>query len=450
MATAVKLPHLSKYAETSEVLEWFKSPGETVQEGDPLLAVSSDKATVEIDAPSAGVLLKIVVAAGGEVPTGAVLAWIGQPGEQLVTTELSVEPAAGPLGSPISGETPTADQPKRSFRGKAKAAPAARRLAKERNIQLEELSGSGPGGIITKSEVEKAILDEGRGREKTKGRKISPVARRLAEEHGLDTDQIEGTGPGGTITKSDVQRLLEAPPAAQPATAAEEPLGEPASSIFPLGGLRRVMAQRMTASHQTIVQATTVADVDVTDIVRLRERIPASYTAFVIKAAARAVAEYPLINASLENDKIVLHKHVHMGVAVTLDDGLLVPVIRHADSKPLAQIHREIKDLSERARNRDLTAEELSDPTMTVTNSGVFGSLLFTPIIVAPQSATLGMGKVAPTPVVRDGQITVREIMYLCLSYDHRFLDGAIAVRYLQQVRAYLEGPISLLWDDQE
>jgi pyruvate/2-oxoglutarate dehydrogenase complex dihydrolipoamide acyltransferase (E2) component len=356
----------------------------------------------------------------------------------------------GSLNSPIAGETQAADRSQRPFLGKAKASPAARRLARERSIQLDKLSGSGPKGVITKSDVEKAILVEKRESERAAGRKISPVARRLAKEHGLNVDQVAGTGPGGTITKADVQRHLEAPRETQPATAEEESLEEPKISVIPLGDVRRVMSQRLTTSHQSIVQATTVADVDMTEIVRLRQRIPASFTAFVVKAAARAVAAYPFINASLDDDQIHLHNSVHMGVAVSLDEGLLVPVIRHAEHKSLAQIHQEIKDLSERARGRGLSAEELSGATMTITNSGVFGSLLFTPIIVAPQSATLGMGKVAPTPVVREGQIVARDILYLCLSYDHRFLDGAIAVRYLQKVRAHLEDPIALLWDGQE
>jgi 2-oxoglutarate dehydrogenase E2 component (dihydrolipoamide succinyltransferase) len=203
----------------------------------------------------------------------------------------------------------------------------------------------------------------------------------------------------------------------------------------------------MSISHQTIVQATTVADVDMTEIVKLRERIPASFTAFVIKAAADAVSDFPLINSSLEEDSVVIKKQVDMGVAVAAEEGLLVPVVRNSCAKTLAQIHHDVEDLAARARSRSLTSAELSGPTMTVTNSGAFGSLLFTPIIVLPQSATLGMGKVAPTPVVRGGEIVIRSIMYLCLSYDHRFLDGAVAVRYLQRVRALLEDPISLLWD---
>jgi pyruvate/2-oxoglutarate dehydrogenase complex dihydrolipoamide acyltransferase (E2) component len=327
--------------------------------------------------------------------------------------------------------------------------PAARRLAAEHNLSLQDLRGTGPGQIITRADVEKTMLDIA-GLRPERRRKISPVARRLAEEQALDIDQIEGTGPGGQITKADVKRLLDkAPLTPHPATLPEEALTGPDRTVLPLGDLRRVMARRMTASHQTIVQATTVADVDMTEVVRLRDRVPVSFTAVVVKAAAKSVAQFPLINAMLEQDAIVLNPHVHMGVAVARDDGLVVPVIRHAESRSLTDVHWEIEALSERARSQTLSAEEMRGPTLTVTNSGVFGSLFFTPIVVAPQSATLGMGKVAPTPVVREGKVTVREIMYLCLSYDHRFVDGATAVRYLQQVNAYLADPITLLWDEE-
>ncbi len=446
MATAVKMQRLSKFTETSEVVEWFKVPGDPLREGEPLLMVSSDKAMVEIDAPAGGILLKVAVPAGTEVQAGEVLAWIGQPGETLETKDPAAPLPARPPGSETGAEIPS----RPAVPGRIKAVPAARRLAVEHHLPLEGLSGTGPGQIITKADVEKAILEIADMRPDGK-RKISPVARRLAEEQGLEIEQIEGTGPGGQIIKADVQRLLDEPLlAVHPTPSLEETPTGPESTVLPLGDLRRAMAQRMTASHQSIVQATTVADVDMTEIVRLRERIPASYTAFVIKAATMSISDFPLINATLEQDTIVLKPHVHMGVAVARDDGLLVPVIRHAESKSLAQIHREIEAYSSRALSRGLTVEEMRGPTMTVTNSGVFGSLLFTPIIVTPQSATLGMGKVAPTPVVRDGQIAVREIMYLCLSYDHRFLDGAIAVRYLQKVKAYLEDPITLLWDEEQ
>ncbi len=204
MATPVKMQRLSKFTETSEVVEWFKVPGDSLQEGEPLLMVSSDKATVEIGAPADGTLLKIAVPAGTEVQAGEVLAWIGQPGETLETKD----PVAPPLARPPDSETQGGILSLPAATGRIKAVPAARRLAVEHHLSLEGLSGTGPGQIITKADVEKAILEIAAMRPEGR-RKISPVARRLAEEQGLDIDQIEGTGPGGQIIKADVQRLLE-------------------------------------------------------------------------------------------------------------------------------------------------------------------------------------------------------------------------------------------------
>ena len=464
MAVPIKLHRLSKYADLSEVLQWLRSPGDVVKEGESLVEVLSDKATVEITSPASGSLLQIVVPAGSEVPAGTTLAWVGQPGEQPGETEPVAQrdlQATPPIDD--GADRDAAVRPAVASRGPVKAVPAARRLATEHRVPLESLVGSGPGGIVTVADVEKGIAKhsakvaqesetDSRAPDRPRRPRISPVARRLAKEHGLDITQVQGSGPAGTITKTDIQRLLdlqraESLQALQLVTTPGAGTGERETTVLPLKGIQRSMSERMTISHQTIVQATTVADVDMTAIAELRKRIPASYTAFVVKAAANAVTEYPLINSSLEDDSIVIKKHVDMGVAVAAKEGLMVPVLRHAEGKSLAQIHGEVEDLASRARSRALKSSELLGPTMTVTNSGAFGSLLFTPIIVLPQSATLGMGKVAPTPVVREGQIVVRSIMYLCLSYDHRFLDGAVAVRYLQRVRALLEDPISLLWD---
>lgn len=395
MPVEVKLPKLSITMQRARVVQWLVVPGDVVKKGQPLVTVEIDKATLDVEAPEAGTVSRILALAETTAMVGEPLAVIS------TADEVAVEKDQAPA------QAPTVPEP----------------------VQVKE--------------------------HETRRRRVSPVARKLIAEHGLNVDQIEGTGPGGAIVAQDVRHLLEtqdvkAPSPAPPVTTVKTPFGEPETTLLPLEGVRYSMAQRMKSSHQTIVQTSTVTDVDMTKVARLRERIPASLTAFVIKAAAKAVAECPLVNASLEEDKIALKKHVHMGVAVATNDGLIVPVIRHAESKTLAQIHEELEELSGRARCRALKVEELTGPTMTVTNSGVFGSLLFSPIVVLPQSITLGMGRVTPTPVVRDGQIVIREIMYLCLSYDHRFLDGAIAAPYLQRVRAYLEKPISLLWDGQE
>jgi pyruvate/2-oxoglutarate dehydrogenase complex dihydrolipoamide acyltransferase (E2) component len=457
------MERLSKFDEQSEVVEWLKSPGDPVEVGEPLVTVLSDKATVEIPAPDSGILVEIAVPSGSSVPAGTVLAWIGQPGEAPTAAEPAIGEAAvaPPPVAPASSAGTTGTPRPPVSPGRVNAVPAARRLAKALDVALETLAGTGPGGIITARDVEQAAATEAttapeptQEAGQARRRRITPVALKLARAHGLEPviDELEGTGPGGEVVKADVEELIEArrrQPGPEAAPERDVSPQAPHDTLLPLQGVQRTMARRMSVSHQKIVQATTVADVDMTGVVSLRERIPASFTAFVVKAAARAVPEFPLVNASLEEDTIRVKKHVDMGVAVATEAGLIVPVVRHAGTKTLAEIHYELEALSERARNQALKAEDLGEPTMTVTNSGVFGSLLFTPMVVAPQSTTMGMGKVAPTPVVREDRMVIRQIMYLSLSYDHRFLDGSVAVRYLQQVRASLEDPLSLLWDEE-
>jgi pyruvate/2-oxoglutarate dehydrogenase complex dihydrolipoamide acyltransferase (E2) component len=213
------------------------------------------------------------------------------------------------------------------------------------------------------------------------------------------------------------------------------------AQVIPLTGLRRRIADRLALSRQTAADVTTVADVDMTDVAALRKGAGLSYTAYVVWAVSQALREFPILNASLAEDRILVKRHIHIGVAVALEQGLVVPVIRSADRKSVEEISREIDEWAARARDGRLTPDDLTGSTFTVTNSGAFGSLLFTPIINQPEVAVLGMGKVADTPVVREGQIVVRKVMYLCLSYDHRVVDGAPAVQFLQAVKRRLEQP---------
>jgi pyruvate/2-oxoglutarate dehydrogenase complex dihydrolipoamide acyltransferase (E2) component len=403
MATPIKMRRVSKVATTAEVIEWLKSPGDAVHEGEPLMRVLSEKATVDIEAPAAGVLLQVLVPAGQEVQVGTILAWIGQPGEK-VDTAAADAPAASRLPSSFVSEPPRSAAPEPA--GKVKATPAARRLAAERGVDLAAIVGSGPGGAITPADVERAA------------------------EAGGSKGEVESGKPAvGTIQAAPGYR--------------ESTEGEPAE---PLSGIQHTMLERMTLNVQSVAQATTVAEVDVTEIMRLRSTVPATLTAWVTLAVARALGEYRLLNASLRRDGIVYHPVVHMGVSVETDAGLMVPVIHDADSMTLAQINAELGRLAEAARSKTLRPADVEGATFTVTNSGVLGSVLYTPMIVPPQSAILGMGRAAKTPVVRDDQILVRTLMYLCLSYDHRFIAGGTAVRYLQRVRSYLENPISLVW----
>jgi pyruvate/2-oxoglutarate dehydrogenase complex dihydrolipoamide acyltransferase (E2) component len=275
----------------------------------------------------------------------------------------------------------------------------------------------------------------------------------VASEAGIALAEISGSGPDGLITESDVrqaiQKATEAP--GRPTTEIS-PREEQEVERVPLRGIRKVMARRMALSASTTAAVMTVVDVDMAAIRDLKERAPVTYTSAVVKAGALGLQQHPILNAFLENDEIVYHKRIHVGVAVDAAQGLVVVVIPDANEKSLRQIDDELRRLSAAAKADRLDpetlvlseAEGMESPTFTVTNSGVLGSLLFTPIINPPQSAILGMGKVQDTAVVRDGQIVARPVMYLCLTYDHRLIEGAEAVGFLQTVKRLLEAPDAL------
>ena len=256
--------------------------------------------------------------------------------------------------------------------------------------------------------------------------RASPAIRRLAAEHGIDLQDLVGSGPGGRITKADVQAAGESP--------------APAERI-PLKGIRKSMAERMTHSARTTAPVTTVVDVDMSAIVERKQTQAVTYTSAVVKAAGMALREHRLLNATLEGDQILLHERIDIGVAVDGPQGMVMVSIPGADVKTLADVDGELRQLSGQARQGGVKRQTVQPSTFTVTNSGAFGTLMFTPIINPPQSAVLGMGKVQDTPVVRDGQMVIRPMMYLCLTYDHRIIEGAEAVRFLATVKAYLEEP---------
>ncbi len=396
MATALKMPRLSKGMTAGEVMEWHKSPGEPVEAGEPLLIVLSEKAEVEVEAPATGILLEKLVSPGEEAPVGAVLAWIGQPGETLSTAE-------------SAGEPPTA-------------------TASVRNV------------VESESQSHPSAGDEPRARLAAPGKvRASPAARRVASEAGIALAEIAGSGPDGLITESDVKQAIQ-----KKINTTNQPINQPGVERVPLRGIRRVMARRMALSKSTAAAVTTVVDVDMAAIRDLKERVPITYTSAVVKAVALGLQQHDILNAFLEEEEIVFHKRIHVGVAVDAARGLVVVVVPDANEKSLRQIDDELRRLSGAAKADHLDPETMESPTFTVTNSGVLGSLLFTPIINPPQSATLGMGKVQETAVVRDGQIVARPVMYLCLTYDHRLIEGAEAVGFLQTVKRFLEAPDTL------
>jgi pyruvate dehydrogenase E2 component (dihydrolipoyllysine-residue acetyltransferase) len=324
--------------------------------------------------------------------------------------------------------------------GAPQVVPAARRLAQERGIDLSQVQGSGPGGRILLEDVQRAL----EARSSTPPApaagsvQVTPVARRMAQQHGIDLNQVHGSGPRGRILIQDVEKVI----AAQP-----QPAGQ-SVQIMRLGGIRQTIATRMVQSLQTMAQVTLTTETDVTDVMKLREGLARHWHEgglsplhVVLKATARALKEHPRMNAIQRAHEIELLQEINIGVAVSLPEGLIVPTIRRADEKPLVQIARETHDLSSKAREGRASYEEVTGGTFTITNLGPYGIDAFTPIINAPQVGILGVGRVIEKPVVYQGEIAKRSMMFLSLTFDHRVIDGAPAAEFLHTVTAHLEDP---------
>jgi pyruvate dehydrogenase E2 component (dihydrolipoamide acetyltransferase) len=322
-----------------------------------------------------------------------------------------------------------------------RASPAARRLAREKGVDLTQVKGTGPEGRVTEADVQRFIEE----REKVPPPVIlaSPMAKRLAREHGIDLAEVTGTGPGGRVTEKDVRAFIEAREKAPPL---EEALP---ARVIPFVGMRQMIAERMTQSLQTMAQVTLHTEVDATELVKLREQLKQefdlTYTDLVIKAVAKALREHPLLNATLVGDEIHLLEEIHIGMAVALEDGLLVPVVRDADKKSVQEIAWETRRLAQGAREGTLTVDEVTGSTFTVTNLGAYGVDGFTPIINPPEVAILGVGRIMEKPAIHEGQIVRRSTMVLSLTIDHRIVDGAPGAEFLRTVRQILESPYRLL-----
>lgn len=374
MVHEVRMPVLSQSMIQGRVVNWLLKEGDKVDKGALLVVVESDKATHELEAPEGGVLNKILVKEGEEVDVNTILAII--------------------VGVDDFG-TAAIEMPSPQKLPVASATPAISAATSER-------------------------------------KPVSPVAKRLAKELGINVSLITGSGLNGLVTEKDVRTYAEQNVSAPP-TLDED------TQVIPLTGQRGRIAERMALSRRTAADVTTVMDVDMGRVSMIHTASGVSFTACVAWAATQSLPEFPILNAWMMEDRIIMKRFIHMGVAVAIEGALVVPVIRNAERKSLSEIDQEINDLGKKARAGSLTPDDMKGSTFTVTNSGVFGSLLFTPIINLPEVAILGMGKVADTPVVRQGQVLAGKVMYLCLSYDHRAVDGAVAVQYLQAVKQRLE-----------
>ena len=462
MVTEVILPKLGQTMEEGAIVEWLKREGDAIQRGEVLFTVESDKATLEVEAAARGFLRQILVPAGQTVPVLSVVALMtktadedidgyqveGSKVQRLEAEDLTFEPET------FEPETATPETLKPEP-GRVFASPRARKLAREKGVDLALVAGSGPNGRIVEKDVV-AFLEA--------LPKATPVARRLAEQAGLDLRTVQGTGPGGRITKEDVELALSevegkalaqlpVPEAVAPVPSKPETL-EP-ETLKPLTGVRAVIARRMAESHQTTAPVTLTTEVDATAFVELRERLKESlaaelgfnvgYNDLLIKLAARALREFPYVNVRLEGEAIRHLQEIHVALAVDTDRGLLVPVIRNADRKGVTEIAGELRELVARAREGKALPDELTGSTFTITNLGMHEIDAFTPIINLPEAAILGVGRIKAKPAVVDGEIGIRQMMWLSLTFDHRLVDGAPAARFLQRIKQLIEEPYLLL-----
>src|SRR5579883_1184210 len=426
----VEMPKMGDTMEEGKILRWIKHEGDQVKKCESLAEVETDKVNIEIEAFASGILRKILVAEGESAPIGASIAYIGGADEPLP----GEAGGNGKSAAPQAQERPSAGTPAPA----TAAAPATPPAVSPAPAPLAAPSG---GRIF-----------------------ISPLARRFAEEHNVDYRQVRGTGPNGRIIKLDIEAALKQAPAAVTPEAAPLPVAEalPAGVAtgefveIPLTAMRRTIAKRLTQSMQSAPHFYVTSVIDTGKLGELRKQIneyaatapdpvKVSFNDLIIKAVALALLRMPQVNVSFAEDKLIQKKSVHIGVAVALEQGLIVPVLRDADKRGILDIAREARRLAEAARTNKLRPEDLSGGTFTVSNLGKFDVDSFTAIINPPESAILAVGSITPTPVVVDGQVVVRDRMKVTLSSDHRALDGAVAARFLQEVKRLLEEPFGLL-----
>jgi len=428
MSSEIRVPTLGESVTEATIAQWYKKPGDAVAIDEPLCELETDKVTIEVPAQSAGVLAEVTVAEGETVEVGALLGSIGEgTGKENV-----IENTAPPAGDPVAEKAPAETAPAAS----AEPTPAA----------------AAPAPIGEASA-------------------LSPAVRRVVEEHGLDPAQITGTGKDGRLTKQDAMAAASGPAASAPAASAPVATAAPVNQSVNQPGtqmgvreervkmtrLRKTIAARLKESQNTAAQLTTFNEVDMGALMQLRRDYKdlfeqkygarLGFMSFFARACVTALREIPAVNAEIADDEIIYKNFINMGVAVGTEKGLVVPVIRDVQDMGLADIELAVAEMGRKARDGKLSLEDLQGGTFTMSNGGVYGSLMSTPILNMPQSGILGMHKIQDRPVVVNGEVAVRPMMYLALSYDHRIVDGKEAVTFLVRVKECLENPERMLLD---
>jgi pyruvate dehydrogenase E2 component (dihydrolipoamide acetyltransferase) len=448
MSTDVLVPPLGQTVDTVTLVAWHKQEGETVVQGEPLFAIETDKATLDVEAPASGVLRGVTAQPGDAVQVLHAIAVIGEPSP--------LSPLPRGEGPGVRAVPPLPGGEGLGVRERIFISPRARRLAEEHGIALAALTASGPEGAIVERDVRAYLAGQPAPRPAPAaqaqggGRVATPVARRMAEQAGLDWRGVAGSGgPHGRVTRADVARAMQtAPGAGEPAL--PPPSINEAAETIPLRSVRAVIAERMAHSAATTAHVTLTAEADATALVELRRQlgqdgVAVSYNDLFLYILGRALRDQPQLNASLEGDAVKVWRRIHIGLAVDTERGLLVPVVRDVDAKGLRQIAQETQALVERARAGGCTPDDLRGGTFTLTNLGMAGIDAFTPIINLPECAVLGVGRIKLQPALVGDKVVGRHMVWLSLTFDHRLVDGGPAARFLQRVVQLVERPHLLM-----
>ena len=433
MAIEMIMPKVDMDQETGTVVEWTKTDGQQVKEGETILVIETDKIAIDVEAPGTGILNGISAHPGDVIPIGTVIAYILEEGEEVpVVKAVTPAPEAEVKHATVA---PAGDVP---------ATPVAKKMAEVHGVDLSKVAPSGAGGKVTKDDVQSAIAPPvavGGGQVIA-----TPAARRTARISGVNLSLVQGSGPGGRIQASDVESFRPgiSLPAASPVQSGES---------IPLIGMRRTIAERLTASYQSIPHIQFTARVDMTNFINARKDYndlalergdgKVSVTAMLVKLVAMVIVDHPMINSSLVEDSIILHQDINIGVAVALEKGLIVPVVKNANQKGISNIALETTDLVKRAREETLVGADVRGGTFTITNLGPFGVEQFNAIINPPEAGILAIGATTQEVIALDeGTIAVRPIMRFTLSADHRIIDGAVAARFIADLKTTFENPI--------
>ncbi|HFU0895286.1 TPA: dihydrolipoamide acetyltransferase [Streptococcus agalactiae] len=461
MAVEIIMPKLGVDMQEGEILEWKKQVGDVVNEGDVLLEIMSDKTNMEIEAEDSGVLLKITHGNGDVVPVTETIGYIGAEGEEVTEVSSSENTSVEENATQVTSEPEKVEEtsepsvPAATSGEKVRATPAARKLAREMSIDLALVSGTGANGRVHREDVESFKGAQPR---------ITPLARRIAEDQGVDIAEITGSGIRGKIVKNDVLAAMSPQAAESPVETKATPTTEEKQlpegvEVIKMSAMRKAISKGMTNSYLTAPSFTLNYDIDMTEMMALRKKLidpimaktglKVSFTDLIGMAVVKTLMkpEHRYLNASLINDaqEIELHNFVNIGIAVGLDDGLIVPVVHNADQMSLSDFVIASKDVIKKTQEGKLKSAEMSGSTFSITNLGMFGTKTFNPIINQPNSAILGVGATIPTPTVVDGEIVARPIMAMCLTIDHRIVDGMNGAKFMVDLKNLMENPFGLL-----